>query len=47
MINALTWCVGMRKELEVEIATVKAKIAGSAPAEIAIEMTRAKKPCSN
>ena len=37
IISALTWCVGIRKELDVEIATVIAKIAGSPPAANAIE----------
>ena len=37
IIKALTWCVGIKKELEVEIATVKAKRAGLAPAANAIE----------
>ena len=37
IIKALTWCVGIKKELEVEIATVRAKRAGLAPAANAIE----------
>ena len=37
IISALTWCVGIRNELDVEIATVIAKIAGSPPAANAIE----------
>lgn len=37
MINAFTWCVGIKKEFEVEIATVIANIAGSPPEAIAID----------
>ena len=37
IIKALTWCVGIKNEFEVEIATVRAKRAGLAPAANAIE----------
>ena len=40
MINALTWWVGIKKELDVEIATVSAKTAGFAPTETAIETAK-------
>ena len=37
IIRALTWCVGIKNELEVEIATVRAKRAGLPPEANAIE----------
>ena len=40
MISAFTWCVGIIKEFDVEIATVNANTAGFAPAATAIETAR-------
>ena len=37
IISAFTWWVGIKKEFDVEIATVRANTAGLAPAATAIE----------